>query len=411
MKIGIDARMYGSKQGGLGRYIEQLIKHLEQTDSQNEYAVFLRKENWDEYNPSLSKGEHGAGKNFKKILADIPWYGFAEQLKLPKIIKKEKIDLMHFPHWNVPCFYSDPFILTLHDLILLHYPSRQASTLGFFAYLFKNLAFKIVLRRAIKKARHIIVPSEFTKQDLQKTLRLPPEKISVIYLAPHLPPRASTFNGTNSFDKIPLPILKKHNITKPYALYVGVAYPHKNLEGLIKAWKIFEGKYSQNHQLVLVGKRNYFYNRLLNNVAMKQCNPRSTSAKASGYGASNVIYTDYLNDAELAQIYSQSSLCVFPSFYEGFGMPPLEAMQYGIPVVSANSACLPEILGNAAFYFNPNNIEEIAQAVYKGFTDQNLRKQLIENSKNILRKYSWINTAKQTLEVYNNKIPLPFSLP
>jgi len=112
MKIGIDARMYGPKQGGLGRYVEQLVLELEKIDNQNEFVIFLRADNWNEYTPSKP--------NFKKVLANISWYGWQEQFKLTPIIKKEKVDLMHFPHWNIPLFYNDPFIVTIHDLILLH---------------------------------------------------------------------------------------------------------------------------------------------------------------------------------------------------------------------------------------------------------------------------------------------------
>lgn len=370
MKIGIDARMYGPKQGGLGRYAEQLIKHLETTDFQNKYVIFLRKENWDDFTP--------ANANFKKVLADIPWYGFSEQLKMPAIIRGQNLDLMHFPHWNVPYFYNGPFVVTIHDLLLLHYPTRKASALGPLSYWFKNFAFRITLHHAINKALRIIAPCEYTKNDIEKTLKIAPEKISVTLLAPMPKPAVP--------DDRP-EILKKYYITKPYALYVGVAYPHKNLEGLVAAWKIFEEKYGDGYQLVLAGKNNFFYNRLTNGAIYKECK--------------NIIYTGYLGDADLAQFFSSASLYVFPSFYEGFGLPPLEALQYGVPVVSSNATCLPEILGNAAGYFNPQNPQDIAQKLYAGFTDRDLRAKLIGNSKAILSKYSWPETARQTFSIYS----------
>jgi len=297
-----------------------------------------------------------------------------EQIKMPDIIKKEEIDLMHFPHWNVPFFYNKPFIVTIHDLLLLHYPTKDASTLGPVSYWFKNLAFKKILHHAVNKARKIIAPSEFTKRDICKTLNIPLEKIIVTYLAPMDSPVSA---GTS---------VQKYNIAKPYALYVGVAYPHKNLEKLIRAWKIFEEKYGNNYQLVLVGKENFFYNRLINSTNYKKCK--------------NILYTGYLNDAELAQIYSKASLYVFPSLYEGFGMPPLEAMQNGVPVMSSNSTCLPEILGNGADYFDPNDEIIMADSIHKGFTDQNLRSSLISNSKSVLSRYSWEKTARETLAIY-----------
>ena len=273
MKIGIDARMYGPGQGGLGRYIEQLIIHLEKIDMSNNYVVFLRRDNFDNYQPQ--------NPNFKKVLANISWYGWGEQFKLKKIIKKEKVNLMHFPHWNVPFGYNVPFIVTIHDLILLHYPTRRASTKGFFTYWFKNFIWKLVLKNAVKKSIKIITPSEFTKQDLIKTLNVPADKISVTCLAPTpqlngiQPPvilseaKRSEESlsghelGQRSFavaqDDKTSTVLKNYKITKPYLLYVGVAYPHKNLETLLAAWKIFMEKFGTGYQLVYLKKYRFVF--------------------------------------------------------------------------------------------------------------------------------------------------------
>lgn len=362
MKIGIDARMFGPKQGGLGRYIEQLILHLEKIDRANEYVVFLRKNNWDEYNP--------AAPNFIKVLADIPWYGWAEQVKMPGIIKQEKIELMHFPHWNVPIFFNAPYIVTIHDLLLLHYPTRKASTLGTLAYWFKNLAYKIVLRHAVKKAKAIITPSEFTKKDVMSTFNLPAEKITATHLAPYK-------------DNTAVKDSRALALPEPYILYVGVAYPHKNLDRLLLAWKIFTEKYGSKYHLVLSGKHNYFYKKLLDSTK-----------------SDNIIFTDFLTDADLSAVYDHASLFVFPSLYEGFGMPPLEAMAHGVPVISSHSTCLREILGDAAYYFDPEQPAEIAAAIRTVLTDQTLRNNLLEKAKNVLSRYSWEETARQTLNIY-----------
>src|SRR3989339_1009203 len=215
MRIGIDARMYGPRQGGLGRYIEQLIIHLEKLAADRpdfEFVIFLRQENWDEYTPMSPR--------FHKILTDIPWYGWREQLFFKKIIREQKIDLMHFPHWNVPFFYNDPFVVTIHDLLLLHYPTRAASTLGPISYWFKNIAFKIVLRHAVNQSKYILAPCEFTKKDIVKMLGVPANKITVSLLG-----ISQLANSTASID-----IKTKYHIAKPYLLYVGMAFPHKNLD-------------------------------------------------------------------------------------------------------------------------------------------------------------------------------------
>ena len=152
MTIGIDARMLGPKQGGIGRYVHELIKALKHENNHGDFkfVVFLRKENWGLVEESLK---------IKKVLADIPWYGWKEQVILPKIINEEKIYLMHFPHWNIPVFYNKPYIVTIHDLLLLHYPSRHASTLGPIKYFFKNIAYRIVLNRAIKNLNTLLRPA------------------------------------------------------------------------------------------------------------------------------------------------------------------------------------------------------------------------------------------------------------
>ncbi len=373
MKIGIDARLYGPKQGGLGRYLEQLITGLEQTDSTNDYVIFLRKDNFDEYLPGNSR--------FKKIMADIPWYGWKEQFLLPTILKREKLDFIHFPHWNVPFFYKQKFIVTIHDLILLHYPSRKASTLGPMTYFFKNLAYKIILRHAIQKSEHILTPSKFTKQDIIKNLNLSNDKITVTYLAPtKLNGELQSTSRTSAY---------KYNIAKPYLLYVGVAYPHKNLDRLIMSWKIFEEK-NTNFNLVLVGKKNYFYDQLINGEEFKKCK--------------NIIFTDFVSDFELATLYKNATAYVFPSLYEGFGLPPLEAMQYGIPVISSNTSCLPEILKNAALYFDPKNVQEMCSAISIILTDNEKRNELINNISIVLANYSQKNTVETTLSVYQKMV-------
>ncbi|MBI5728727.1 MAG: glycosyltransferase family 4 protein [Candidatus Magasanikbacteria bacterium] len=385
MKIGIDARMYGPKQGGLGRYIEQLILHLEKLHTNVEFVIFLRRDNWNEYQPSRP--------NFRKVLADIPWYGLTEQIRLPVIIKKEKVDLMHFPHWNVPFFYSKPFVVTIHDLLLLHYPTRRASTLGPLLYWFKNCAFRIILNHAVKKAKHIFTVSEFSKQDIVRTLGVAEKKIAVTYPTPFENKKYKVENINYHNDTIPDTNYLLHDtfgITKPYVLYVGVAYPHKNLDGLLKAWKLFEEKYGTGYQLVLAGKKNYFYNRLTNNLTMKQFN--------------NVIVTGFVPDADLPALYQGASLYIMPSFYEGFALPALEAMAAGVPVASSNRTCLPEILQNSALYFDPADAEGMANAIFTGLTDTSARQKLLAAAPAVLSLYQGEKLAQKTWEVYRNSV-------
>lgn len=368
MRIGIDARMYGPKQAGLGRYIQQLILHLEEIDTKDEYVIFLCKDNWDEFKTSKS--------NFKKVLANIPWYSLNEQLFLKKIILKEKVDLMHFPHWNVPIFYNQPFVVTIHDLIMYFYPRPGASTHNRLWYWFKDKVHRQVIKHAVKKSKRIIAVSNFTKQDIHKALKIPLEKITVIYQCPFFSEIYDSNNGNQ--------ILEKFKINKPYVLYVGNAYPHKNLEGLLEAWKIFQEKYGDGFQLVLCGKKNYFYKRLITYFS----------------AIKSVVFTDFVSDEELAKLYQNASLYVFPSLYEGFGLPPFEAIKHNVPVVSSNASCLPEILGEGAMYFDPNNFEQMSEIIYKGLTDQNIRQELLEKGKNELGKFNCKKMTENTIGVY-----------
>lgn len=371
MRIGIDARMYG-KGFGLARYIEQLILHLEKINTDNEYIIFLKKDNWDGFEPTNNR--------FKKVSADIPWYGFAEQLKFPTIIKKQKVDLMHFPHFNVPILYTKPYIVTIHDLIMFHYPRQEASTHGSLVYKLKDKIHHLVLRRAVRCAKHILVTSEFTKQDIHETLGAPMSKMTVTYQAP--------FEGAKNIQQDPQSLLKKYGITSPYIMYVGAAYPHKNLEGLLSGWETFQKKYGEEYQLVLVGKENFFYTKLKERILPNY---------------KNVIYTGFVPDDDLSILYKNALLYVFPSLYEGFGLPPLEAMVHGVPVVSSNRSCLPEVLGNAALYFDPENREEMAECLYQGISDFSLRDTLKQNAQMLLPNYSWDTLAHETLHIYKDQ--------
>jgi len=382
MKIGIDARMLGTG-FGIARYVQQLVLHLEKIDTANQYILFLRKENWDEFEPTKP--------NFKKVLAGIPWYSLAEQIKFPAIIKAEKVDLMHFPHWNVPLFYNEPYVVTIHDLIMYHYKRTEASTHGPMVYWIKDQMHRIILNKAVRTAKKIFVTSEFTKNDLSKTLHVPLEKMIVTYQAPF-----EKINFTNNVENI----RTKYNITKPFVLYVGAAYPHKNLDGLIIAWKIFTEKHGNDYQLVLTGKENYFYKKLVKDFSTTLRFGRNDNNDATDN--KDIVYTSMASDAELTALYAHTSLYVFPSFYEGFGLPPLEAMTHDVPVISSSRSCMPEILGNAAEYFDPDNLNEMAETIWRGLTDQNLREKLKTEAKKQIIKYSWDTLAEQTLQIYQS---------
>ena len=375
MRIGIDARMLGPKQAGLGRYLEELIKHFKTLNwpENTELVFFLKKENFANFDLEIP------GVKITKELAEIPWYSLKEQTHFPYILRKAKLDLVHFPHFNVPILYNGKFVVTIHDLIMYHFPREEASTLGPVKYWIKDRVHRLVLRHAIKKAHKIITPSIFTKNDLIKTLNAPEEKIIVTHLAAEKN-LLSDMPTTNSATTI----FQKQIIGRPYILYVGNAYPHKNLETLIEAWKIFNSEYSKNYDLILAGKKNYFYKKLILKYNTVH----------------NLKFAGFVPDEELPKLYRGASAYVFPSLYEGFGLPPLEVMQYYVPVISSSASCLPEILQDAAYYFDATDPKNIAHAINKILTDKNLRLNLNAKAQELLPKYSWKKTATLTQSIY-----------
>lgn len=373
MKIGIDARFFGPRVGGggLGRYVSELVTHLQKIDHQNQYVLLLKKENFHECKIT--------NKNFSKQLIDIPWYSIEEQRKMPGIIARSKVDFMHYPHWNIPVFSKVPFIVTIHDLIMLELPrSAHASTRHPLVYGFKHAGFRIVLENAIHRSRHILTVSNYTKDKILEHFGVKIDKITVIPNGVILPREARSVS------------LTALGVYQPYFLYVGNAYPHKNIEMMMHAFSQFH----ENHpytQLVIAGRRDFFSKRL------------EKEANDLGLNIENVRFIDLPTDDELAALYKNASLFIFPSRIEGFGIPPLEAMSYRTPVAAANTSSIPEVLKHGAQYFDPDDIEALAELMRQASDEPDRFTNLIEEGQLLAQSYTWNKTAKMTLEVYNNQ--------
>jgi len=371
MRIGLDARLYGQIGKGIGRYSQKLIENLEKIDQNNEYFVFLGQENFAFYQPQ--------SPNFHKVLAPYSWYSWQEQIFFPALLRKFKLDLVHFLHFNVPLLYSGKFIVTIHDLIH-RLPGRQGSSRNFFIYWLKKQAYKLVINHDVKKAEKILTVSLFSREQIISLTAVDPQKVQVIYEAADLPQKGLLEKYKE------LDLLK--NI--PYLLYVGNAYVHKNLERLLQAFKII---YSSGDlpqlSLVLVGAIDPFFKRLQHLAAEMGIN-------------NNVIFPGKVSDAELAWLYQNALAYVFPSLIEGFGLPGLEAMAYGLPVVSSGAGPMPEIYSDAALYFNPEDIVEMAQKIAEIIKDPHLREELSKKGLKQVEKYLWQKTAQKTNDVYQS---------
>lgn len=383
MRIGIDARFYGSLGKGLGRYTQKLIEHLELLDQENEYIVFLRRENFEEYVP---KNPH-----FTKVVAQYSWYGFSEQLLFVMTLYRFSFDLVHFPHFNVPVLYRKDFVVTIHDLILVHYPTIRNTTRLALLYRMKFLVYRYVIASAIRRARHIITVSEFTKQDIVREYPRASGKVTVTYEAADsfcqytgpaqekkLFERLSLLDISPMSDKV---ATVSRDILKKYFLYVGNAYPHKNLPVLFAAARAFPG-----YKLVLVGKDDFFYQKL--------------QKQARDENVSNVIFAGFLTDHELSSLYRFAWYYLFPSLYEGFGLPPLEAMARGTVVVASDRGSLPEILGEAAQYFDPTDERSLVKALGVLESDTEMKQRLRQSGYRQAAGYSFRDMATVTLAIY-----------
>lgn len=385
MRIGIDARFFGPNGKGLGRYTQKLIENIEkiykqEQNSDVEFFVFLRRENFTNYVP-----RH---KNVYKVLADFHWYTFQEQIAMPILLRKYKLDLVHFPHFNVPILYGKKFVVTIHDLILIHFPTLRGTTLNPVFYWLKFLAYKLTIALAIRRSEKIIAVSNFTRNDILANYQVNPEKIVVAYEATDDYCSISNQSEKNVVAKYGVDV-DECGIIKPYILYVGNAYPHKNLEKLIMAFSKLDLAIV-DLKLLLVGKSDYFYDNLKKIVTDKNIK--------------NVIFAGFVPDCDLDIVYKNAKLYVFPSLYEGFGIPPLEAMAKGVPVATSDHACMREILGESAEYFDATDENAIGKKIKKLLQSNSLREKFIEKGYMQIRKYSWEKMARETIEIYNKII-------
>ena len=366
MKIGIDARFVGPQGTGLGKYTEKLIENLAKIDKKNQYLVFLRKDNWD---------YQKLPNNFKKVLADIPWYSLAEQTKLPKIFESQSLDLLHIPHFNTPIFYKGKFIVTIHDLIHHQFSESSSTTRNPIIFNLKRIGYRKIISHAINKSQKIIVPSNFVKEEIIRNFKINHQKIIVTYEAAE----------EEYFSQHP-----SSNIHHPFLIYVGNAYPHKNLPRLLDAFKILTTNYQlPTTNLIIVCPRDVFAERLQDEIRSRNLENR-------------VELKGYLSPQELAKLFQRASAYVFPSLSEGFGIPGLNAMASSLPVVCSNSPTLKEIYGDAALYFNPHDPKDIAQKIHQIISDDKIRLDLVKKGRAQVPKYSWRQMAQETLEVYKS---------
>lgn len=367
MRIGINLLwMLPGVVGGTETYVRGLISALAQSDHESEYVLFTNRENHRLF-------AH-VGANFRAELCDFSamsrWRRLAwEQVVLPRRAARLRLDLIHAPAYTSPVLTRCPRVVTIHDCNAWAVPESVHGT--------RRLVLKLLMRASSRTASAIIAVSEFSARHIVWHLKANPRKVAVIYEASRRRALASP-GDWGAF-------ARRWNLFGEYLLAFSSAAPHKNMVGLIRAFGRMRER--SGLRLVLVGHP-----------------PETTEspmkvAQAEGVGG-DVIMTGYLDDGELQLVLEHSHALVFPSLYEGFGIPVLEAMAAGIPVACSNRGALPEIAGEAALFFDPSSPEEIESALQKVVRDKNLRERLIAAGYVNARKYSWERTAAETLRAY-----------
>lgn len=359
MKLVIDARESGTTSG---RYVDKLIEYLHALGLEYK-VVLLAKTHRISFLKTIAP-------NFAVVETRHKEFSFAEQFGLLWQIRSLKADLVHFPFVQQPIFYRGKVVTTMQDLTTLRFRNPSKNWLIFTV---KQWVYKWVNKRAAHKSAALITPTEFVKDDVARFAGINTRKVTV------------TYEAADKITDQPEPVAGLED--SQFIMYVGRPQAHKNLGRLIEAFAVL--KQSQpDLKLVLAGKKDALYKQHERNVKK--------------LGVPDVVFTDFVSEGQLRWLYEHTAAYIFPSLSEGFGLPGLEAMVHGAPVVSSNATCLPEVYGDAALYFDPLDVANMADQISKVLASEKLRQELVVKGRGQIAKYSWRRMAGQTLEVYTH---------
>ncbi|MBZ5493471.1 MAG: glycosyltransferase family 4 protein [Acidobacteriia bacterium] len=368
MKIAFDLRRIGNP--GIGRYMKCLTESITAQAPEHEYLLILP--------PQSEHLVHAP--NAQKLCTPLKYYSFREQFELPRILSRYKVDLLHGPHFLLPLVRPCPAVATIHDVIYMACPEDLPSLAG-------RLYYRVMMTACSRMATCLITDSKYSKDEIVRYLHADPARIEVVY--PAVDP---FFESPADHDQI-ASVRARFGIDRDYLLSVGIYKPRKNYARLLKAFQLLH-KSGIHSQLVIagpLGKGEPILRGLARELGI----------------AEHVIFTGFVNDADLRALYSGARVYVCPSLYEGFGFTVLEAMACGTPVVCSSATSLPEVAGKAALYFDPNKPEEMASQLRRAVSDESVRTSLISEGRTNLLRFSWDETARQTLEVYHQALHLP----
>lgn len=368
MNIGIDALTIDEKPTGIGWYGINFINSIDKVLNQSLNVTVYIQEKAKNFFKGVNNVNIKIIGNFNSNKQRI----YYQQIKMSSVLKRDKIDFVHYIDYLVPVLHNEiPYIITIHDLSFYEKNFFNIS---------KALFKRIITKSAIKSATAIICDSNWTRKSIQKMFNIT-DKVYTIYLGYN-----DMYKKLDVQDQqIICEIKYKYGIKSRYILFVGTVEPRKNLDNLIKAF--YKISNSVVHQLVIVGKKGWRYDNIHRLVRELNIEDR-------------VIFTDYISNLEILYLYNNADVFVYPSIYEGFGIPPLEAMACGCPVVVSNVTSLPEVVGDAAMLVNPFDVDDIANKIYKVVSDRNLNNLLREKSIKQASKFSWEKCATETLDLY-----------
>jgi len=373
LKIVIDARRL--RDFGIGSYIRNLTYALARLEQQNQYVVVVR--------PKEAEELAGLPENFRRVVFRRPDTGLLNQIRFSLFIRQFEADLYHLPLNLVPCFMPRPYVVTIHDLSSLLFPSspERWRTLRWHRF-----------RRGLLRAARVIAVSGATRRDVENVLGVPADRIRQIYDAPD--PRFFD-EGAAGCQATPAErrrVLERYQVNYPYVLYAGAIRPQKNLPRLVEAFAVLRGEL-ENHpmykdlRLIIIG------DEISRHSALRHAVIKTRLEHV-------VRFLGFLPFETLRVFYRSAAVFAFPSLYEGFGLPPLEAMACGTPVVTSQVSSLPEVVGEAAVLVNPENVFDIARGLREALLNEPLRAELVRRGLERVRRFSWDSTARAVLEVY-----------
>jgi glycosyltransferase involved in cell wall biosynthesis len=371
VKIAIDIRRIGDF--GVGTYIRNVLRALGRLDQENSYVLIGAPEKFRDIDP--------LPPNFEGVALTAPEASLAGYFGFRSILRHEGCELAHIPHLSwVPQYLPCPYVITVHDVLEHMYRLRDHSGV-------RRAAHFHLTRRVLQHAARIFAVSNFTKKDVETLFRIASDKIEVVYNA--IDERFRQGHATDADRQF---IAERYQVNYPFLLYAGRISPHKNVGRIIEAFSALkaeldkEGKYP-DLKLIIIGDE-----------LSRQPELRRTVIRSAVQN--DVRFLGFVPIEVLRILYDTAKIFIFPSLYEGFGLPPLEAMSHGTPVVTSNTTSLPEVVGNAAVLVNPENVFEIMRALHRVLVDQTLREKLKQRSYEQAARFSWEASARRVLETY-----------